>query len=113
MTLAKDFEDFLRLLNTHMVEYIVVGGYALAFHGNPRYTGDLDIWINVTSKNARSMMKVLKEFVMQSLGLEEADFLRKHILMKLKSFMQNTEERRYSLAVLYRLSARLYHLWPG
>lgn len=76
MTLAKDFEDFLRLLNNHKVEYMVVGGYALAFHGNPRYTGDLDIWINVTSKNALSMLQVVKEFGMQSLGLEEADFLR-------------------------------------
>ena len=43
MTLAKDFEDFVKLLNLHKVEYIVVGGYALAFHGKPRHTGDLDI----------------------------------------------------------------------
>jgi predicted nucleotidyltransferase len=55
---------------------MVVGGYALAFHGIPRYTGDLDIWINVTSINARSMLQVVKEFGLQSLGLEEADFLR-------------------------------------
>lgn len=76
MTLAKDFEDFLELLNKHKVEYMVVGGYALAFHGKPRHTGDLDIWINITTKNARSMVQVVKEFGMQSLGLEEADFLR-------------------------------------
>lgn len=76
MTLAKDFEDFLRLLNNHLVEYMVVGGYALAFYGIPRYTGDLDIWINVTSKNARSMLQVVKEFGIQSLELEEADFIR-------------------------------------
>ena len=55
---------------------MVVGGYALAFHGKPRHTGDLDIWINITPKNARSMVQVLKEFGMQSLGLEEAVFLR-------------------------------------
>ena len=55
---------------------MVVGGYALAFHGKPRHTGDLDIWINITPKNARSMVQVVKEFGMQSLGLEEADFLR-------------------------------------
>lgn len=76
MTLAKDFEDFLELLNKHKVEYMVVGGYALAFHGKPRHTGDLDIWINITEKNARSMMLVVKEFGMQSLGLELSDFLR-------------------------------------
>ena len=76
MTLAKDFEDFLVLLNKHKIEYMVVGGYALAFHGKPRHTGDLDIWINITPENARSMLLVVKEFGMQSLGLEEADFLR-------------------------------------
>ncbi len=76
MTLAKDFEDFLQLLNKHKVEYMIVGGYALAFHGKPRHTGDLDIWINITSENARSMVQVVKEFGMQSLGLKEADFLR-------------------------------------
>lgn len=76
MTLAKDFEDFLELLNKHKVEYMVVGGYALAFHGKPRYTGDLDIWINITSENALLMVQVVKEFGMQSLGLEEVDFLR-------------------------------------
>jgi len=76
MTLAKDFEDFLELLNKHKVEYMVVGGYALAFHGKPRYTGDLDICLNITPENARSMVQVVKEFGMQSLGLEEADFLR-------------------------------------
>ncbi len=42
MTLAKDFEDFIGLLNRYEVEYLVVGGYALAFHGRPRHTGDLD-----------------------------------------------------------------------
>lgn len=76
MTLAKDFEDFLALLNKHKIEYMVVGGYALAFHGKPRHTGDLDIWINITPENARAMVQVVKEFGMQSLGLEEADFLK-------------------------------------
>lgn len=76
MTLAKDFEDFLELLDKHQVEYMIVGGYALAFHGKPRHTGDLDIWINITAENARSMVKVVKEFGLQSLGLKEADFLR-------------------------------------
>lgn len=41
MILAKDFEDFIRLLNSHQVEYMIVGGYALGFHGAPRYTGDI------------------------------------------------------------------------
>jgi hypothetical protein len=51
MTLAQDFEDFIKVLNQYQVDYMVVGGYALAFHGKPRHTGDLDIWINNTDDN--------------------------------------------------------------
>jgi 2-hydroxy-3-keto-5-methylthiopentenyl-1-phosphate phosphatase len=42
MTLDPDFEDFIKLLNQHEVDYMIIGGYAMAFHGKPRYTGDLD-----------------------------------------------------------------------
>jgi hypothetical protein len=76
MTLAKDFEDFMKLLNRHEVEYMVVGGYALAFHGKPRHTGDLDIWINISEKNATRMLRVLKGFGMSSMGFNKEDFLK-------------------------------------
>ena len=62
MTLDKDFEDFVFLLNTYKVDYMVVGGYALAFHGKPRHTGDLDIWIDVSEDNARKMILVLSDY---------------------------------------------------
>jgi len=62
MTLAEDFEDFVKLLNQHQVGYMVVGGYALAFHGKPRHTGDLDIWIHVSEINAERMLKVISNF---------------------------------------------------
>ncbi len=75
MTLAKDFEDFVALLNKHGVEYMVVGGYALAFHGKPRHTGDLDIWINISAQNAEKLLIVIQEFGLASLGLEKTDFL--------------------------------------
>ena len=75
MTLDKNFEDFIGLLNTYHVEYLVVGGYALAFHGKPRHTGDLDIWIAISDSNAQKMILVLNEFGMASLGLTKADFL--------------------------------------
>ena len=52
MILSADFEDFLKLLNQYKVEYLVVGGYAMAFHGKPRFTGDLDVWINISEKNS-------------------------------------------------------------
>jgi predicted nucleotidyltransferase len=76
MTLARDFEDFVKLLNQHKVEYMVVGGYALAFHGKPRHTGDLDIWINISEKNAKLMLKVLKDFGLSSMGFTKEDFLK-------------------------------------
>ena len=76
MTLAKDFEDFVKLLYQHEVEYMVVGGYALAFHGKPRHTCDLDIWINISEKNASRMLQVLKGFGMSSMGFKKDDFLK-------------------------------------
>ena len=77
MTLDKNFEDFVALLNQCGVTYMVVGGYALAFHGKPRHTGDLDIWIGLSDDNAMKMVKVLNDFGMSSLGLTKIDFLQK------------------------------------
>ncbi len=76
MTLDKDFEDFIVLLNQHGVDYMVVGGYALAFHGKPRHTGDLDIWIDMSNENAEKMIQVIDKFGMASLGMERSDFLK-------------------------------------
>ena len=76
MTLAQDFEDFVRLLNKHNVDYMVVGGYALAFHGKPRHTGDLDIWINSSEDNAIKLVLTIKEFGLASLGLTKSDFMQ-------------------------------------
>lgn len=60
--LPQDFRDFLRLLNFHKVKYLLVGGFAVGYHGYPRATGDMDIWIAVTSENADKMVIVLQEF---------------------------------------------------
>lgn len=75
MMLAKDFEDFVKLLNKFDVEYMVVGGYAMAFHGKPRYTGDLDIWINISEANATKLLEVIKAFGLASLGFQKEDFM--------------------------------------
>ncbi|TAL68094.1 MAG: hypothetical protein EPN82_11885 [Bacteroidetes bacterium] len=77
MNLNKDFREFAELLNFHKVEYLVVGGYALAFHGSPRYTGDIDFWINPTIDNSKKMIKVLNDFGFSSLQLTEKDFQEK------------------------------------
>jgi predicted nucleotidyltransferase len=76
MILEKDFEDFIALLNEHQVAYMVVGGYALAFHGKPRHTGDLDIWIAISEENANKMLGVIRDFGMNSLGFTKDDFLK-------------------------------------
>lgn len=75
MNLEPDFLDFIKLLNTYAVEYMVVGGYALAFHGEPRFTGDMDIWIHCTADNAEKMVTVLRDFGTASLGFTKEDFL--------------------------------------
>jgi len=75
MTLAQDFEDFVKLLNVHKVEYMIVGGYALAFHGKPRHTGGLDIWINISEENAQKMLQVIKDF-----GLASMDFTKDYFM---------------------------------
>lgn len=74
MEIQRDFKELLGLLNAHRVEYIVVGGYALAFHGVPRYTGDLDIFINREAENAGKIVAALEEFGFGSLGLAGEDF---------------------------------------
>ena len=83
MIFAKDFEDFVRLLNEHSVDYMIVGGYALAFHGKPRHTGDLDIWIALSDKNAEKMHRVIKDFGMASLGMQKEDFLQSGLITQI------------------------------
>jgi hypothetical protein len=83
MTLDQNFEDFVALLNQRKVTYMVVGGYALAFHGKPRHTGDLDIWIDLSEDNSQKMVQVLNDFGMSSLGLTKIDFLQNGSILKL------------------------------
>lgn len=72
--LSKDFKEFVELLNSNAVEYLIVGGYALAVHGQPRYTGDLDIWLGTSVKNIERVLKALSQFGFGSLGLKPGDF---------------------------------------
>lgn len=74
MELDKDFKEFVQLLNTHKVEYLVVGGYSVAHHGYPRFTGDFDVWIKPELNTGKKMIKVLNDFGFGSLGLKAKDF---------------------------------------
>lgn len=60
ITLPNDFKDFLRLLNEHQVEYLLIGVYAVGYHGYPRATNDMDIWIMIHPENATKMVSVLR-----------------------------------------------------
>lgn len=60
--LPPDFKEFLSLLHTHLVKYLLVGGYAVAAHGYPRFTGDMDVWIQTNTENAERVLRVCREF---------------------------------------------------
>jgi len=74
MEVQKDFKELFALFNEHRVEYVIVGGYALAFHGAPRYTGDIDILIHPDTANAHRILAALDEFGFGSLDLTATDF---------------------------------------
>jgi len=69
MTIDPNFREFLLLLDKHHVEYMIIGGYALAFHGKPRNTGDLDVWINISVSNANKLLEAIADFRIASLQL--------------------------------------------
>jgi predicted nucleotidyltransferase len=76
--LPQDFKEFLQLLNSKKIEYLVIGGYAVAFHGHPRATGDLDIWIATSRDNAHKTVEAIKEFGFNNPELKEEIFLKKN-----------------------------------
>jgi predicted nucleotidyltransferase len=61
-TLPSDFKEFLRLLSEKDVKYLIVGGYAVGYHGYPRSTGDMDVWVDSTEENADRLVQALKAF---------------------------------------------------
>ena len=72
---SQDFKEFVALLIKNQVEYLIVGGYAVGIHGHPRFTGDLDIWLNPTPQNITKILRCVNEFGFSSFALKEADFL--------------------------------------
>ncbi|MCK5707520.1 MAG: hypothetical protein KAI43_07680 [Candidatus Aureabacteria bacterium] len=83
MEVQQDFKELLELFNKHNVEYVIVGAYALAFHGCPRYTGDLDILVKNDQDNAARIIEAIREFGFESLNLTVEDFISKEKVVQL------------------------------
>jgi hypothetical protein len=74
MEARQDFKELLECFNKHEVRYLIVGAFALAWHGHPRYTGDLDLYSDPSPDNARKVLAALSDFGFGSLGLVQSDF---------------------------------------
>ena len=74
MSLSSDWREFLELLNDRGVEYVVVGAHCLAFHGRPRYTGDLDVLVRPSESNAKALVALLSEFGFAGSKFTPVDF---------------------------------------
>jgi len=83
MALSKDWREFLELLNSRGVDYVIVGAQSLAFHGRPRYTGDLDILVRPRPENARLLVDLLKQFGFAHSGFKETDFIEPEQMIQL------------------------------
>jgi hypothetical protein len=81
--LNDDFKEWLRLLNANHVEYLVVGGYALAAHGHPRFTGDIDVWFRSSPENVSRLLESLNQFGFGALGIRANDLLTENAVIQL------------------------------
>ncbi len=83
ISLPKDFQEFLKLLNANRVKYLVIGGYAVGYHGYPRATNDLDVWIAIAPDNAKKIVKVLKKFGFSTSHPSEELFLKEWSIVRM------------------------------
>ena len=83
LTLPGDFREFLKLLNSQRVEYLLVGGYAVGFYGYPRATADMDIWVALDGNNAKRLVAVLQEFGFDVPELQSDLFMQENKIIRL------------------------------
>lgn len=83
MRLQKDLREFLELLNSTSVNYVVVGGYAVAYHGSPRFTGDIDCLVELSTENAERLIEVINRFGFADLDIQRSDFLNPDSVVQL------------------------------
>jgi hypothetical protein len=80
MQIHADFEDFIFLLNKYKVDYLIVGSFALFYFGQPRATGDIDIWIKPEDQNAERVLHAIHDFGFSSLNLTSQDILSGNVI---------------------------------
>ena len=83
LQLPPDFKEFLKLLKDHDVRYLLIGGYAVGYHGYPRATEDLDIWVAIHPENAQKLVLVLKEFGIDDPALTPDLFLQEPKIIRM------------------------------
>jgi len=83
ISLPPDFKEFLQLLNAHDVQYLLIGGYAVGYHGYPRATVDMDIWVAIGRKNAQKIVAVLEEFGFNFPELKSDLFMEKDKIVRM------------------------------
>jgi hypothetical protein len=83
MRLSNDLREFLELLNSRGVDYLIVGAHSLAFHGRPRYTGDIDVLVRPTNENSRKIVDLLRDFGFADSGFELSDFTEPERIIQL------------------------------
>lgn len=79
----QDFLEFIGLLENHGVDYLIIGGYAVALHGFPRYTGDIDIFVAINPENATKLLDVFHAFGFGEIGLSREDFLEPDFVVEI------------------------------
>lgn len=83
MLLPSDYKGLLRALNAHKVRYLIVGAYAVVYYTEPRYTKDLDIWVEPQEENAQKVYEALKKFGAPLKGISIEDFLNKNLVYQI------------------------------
>ena len=81
--LPPDFKEFLRLLNCHNADYLVIGGFAVAFHGYPRSTSDIDIWVGCSPENATRVVSAIREFGFDTPNLTPELFQQQRMIVRM------------------------------
>ena len=76
MKLQKDLREFIELLNAREARYLVVGAFAVAYHGHPRYTGDIDLFVDASVENGQRLLSAIKDFGFSDTGLTLSDLTK-------------------------------------